>query len=83
MSKYILKIMSDPKALPHWEQQRFENLKRSEEAMRQIRKQVAQAKRDGTYKAPEDSEDGKAAYDPSIFDVQMKIKEDKPLSDSE
>jgi len=51
--------------------------------MRQIRKQVALAKRNGTYPGPEDDEEGKAAYDPSIFDVQMKINEDKPLSDSE
>ena len=85
VSKYILKIMQDPKSLPHWEQQRFENLKRSEEAMKQIRKQVALAKRNGTYRAGEDGEDGdsKAVYDPSAFDAQMKLNEDKPLSDSE
>ena len=40
-SKYILKIMSDPMAVPHWEQSRFENLKRSEEAMKIIRKKIA------------------------------------------
>lgn len=51
--------------------------------MKQIRKQVARAKRNGTYRAGEDGADGKPVYDPSIFDPAMKLQEDKPLSDSE
>ena len=52
--------------------------------MKQIRKQVSHAKREGKYAGEgEKGEDGKAVYDPSIFDVQLKINDDKPLSDSE
>ena len=40
VNKYLLKIMSDPKSLPYWEQARFENLKRSEVAMKALRKHV-------------------------------------------
>ena len=46
VNKYMLKILADPKAVAYWEQSRFENLKRSEEAMKLLKKQVTQAKRD-------------------------------------
>ena len=51
VNKYLLKIMSDPKSLPYWEQARFENLKRSELAMKLLRKQVRLAKKEGRYNA--------------------------------
>ena len=46
VNKYMLKILADPKAVAYWEQSRFENLKRSEEAMKLLKKQVTLAKRD-------------------------------------
>ena len=46
VDKYILKIMSDPKSVPHWDQAKFDNLKRSAEAMRQVRKKIKKAKRE-------------------------------------
>ena len=39
VNKYVLKAMADPRSLPVMEQARFENMKRSEEAMKQLRKQ--------------------------------------------
>ena len=72
-SKYVLKIMSDPKSIPHWEQARFENLKRSEEAMKLIRKQIAKAKREGKYINESEDEEGKEKVSPAYFDPMMKI----------
>ncbi len=46
VNRYMLKILADPKAVPYWEQSRFENLRRSEENMKQIKKQVLKAKRE-------------------------------------
>ena len=88
VNKYTLKIMADPKSLPYWEQTRFENLKRSEEAMKQIKRQIIKAKKNGTYKSRYEMEmagesGDKVQFDASMFDVNQKIKEDKPLSDSE
>ena len=34
VNKYVLKAMADPRSLPVMEQARFENMKRSEEAMK-------------------------------------------------
>ena len=39
VNKYVLKAMADPRSLPVMEQARFENMKRSEETMKQLRKQ--------------------------------------------
>ena len=33
VDKYILKMMADPKQVPYWDQSKFDNLKRSAEAM--------------------------------------------------
>ena len=45
VSKYILKLIDDPKVLTYWDQTKFDNLKRSEEYMKQLRKQVIQRRR--------------------------------------
>ena len=37
-NKYTMKIISDPKGVPYWEESRFDNMKRADEAMRLVRK---------------------------------------------
>lgn len=40
-NKYTYKIISDPQAVPYWEESRFDNMKRADEAMKLVRKQIA------------------------------------------
>lgn len=47
VNKYTLKMISDPKAIPYWEESRFDNMKRADDAMKLLRKQIAQARREG------------------------------------
>ena len=38
VNKYTLKMISDPKAVPYWEESRFDNMKRADDAMKLLRK---------------------------------------------
>ena len=46
-NKYTLKIISDGDKVTQWEQQKFENMKRANDAMKILRRQIANARRAG------------------------------------
>ena len=67
--------------MPHWEESRFDNMKRADDGMRMVRKQIAQARREGKLPPRRDGSTAQAGVDESIF--QRKFDEDKDMSDSE
>ena len=81
-------MMADPKQVPHWDQSKFDNLKRSAEAMKQVRKEISKAKREAIERQEAEaagSEEEKSQNLKAVlcFDLNEKIKENQPLSDSE
>ena len=91
VDKYILKMMADPKQVPYWDQTKFVALKKSAEAMAQVRKEIQQAKREARLRQ-EAEEAGLDANEEAksqelqnvlIFDVNEKLKDGQLLSESE
>ena len=88
VNKYVLKAMADPRSLPVMEQARFENMKRSEEAMKQLRKQIIRQRRgnvpDTVIEEVTNSEMSRPYYNKNFQGEQMKcFDDDRPLSESE
>ena len=91
VSKYLLKLLANPKSISTWEKTRFENLLRAEAEMKNIRRKMIKGYREGKTVSKEDLQDEETkrrmqkvtTTESDGLGAIQSLNEDRILSDSE